>query len=199
MTAAVYEQTTGVPATSASTAIAPTTAATVGKWLDEYSELAVILPVLTGLFVTSRLHLRGANALIANLAIAAVSRQVIDQLKQEAIALPSAAPADRAAKAAPAAVAAPKADEDYKIVHSVPGRIRLRIPQLQEDRSFAKRLEKLLLAEDVVTGVRINRAAASVAIQYGEQGLSELELGMRLLGVLERAQTVPESADTTDP
>ncbi|NES96309.1 MAG: hypothetical protein F6K32_13965, partial [Desertifilum sp. SIO1I2] len=32
----------------------------LGHFLEEYAEIAAILPVLTGLFVTSRLQLRGA-------------------------------------------------------------------------------------------------------------------------------------------
>jgi hypothetical protein len=167
------------------------TTAQLGKFLDEYSEVAVILPVLAGLFVTSRLQLRGANALIVNLAIAAIARQVVHQLKQEAaVTLAGSNGVTHATGAAAASADTAAAAEDYKIIHSVPGRIRLRVPQLQDDRNFAKRLEKLLLADAIVSGVRINRAAGSIAIQYNDGGLSELELGMRLLQVLDQAKDV---------
>jgi hypothetical protein len=163
--------------------------AQLGKFLSEYSEVAVILPVLAGLFVTSRLRLRGANALIVNLTIAAIARQLVNQLKQEAaVSLPETNGLVRGE--VPSKSETP-ADEDYKIIHSVPGRIRLRVPKLQEDQLFAKRLEKLLLADPFVCGVRLNRSAASVVIQYIDGGLTELELGLRLLQALDQAQQPP--------
>ena len=170
----------------------------LGKFLEEYNEVAVILPVLAGLFVTSRLQLRGANALIVNLVIAAIARQTISQLKPD----PSIAASDTngTAMAEDSRSTNAGADEDYQIIHSVPGRIRLRVQLLQEDRNFAKRLERLLLADPIVDGVRINRAAASIAIQYSDGGLSELELGLRLLQILDQAKQVtppsPVNSDT---
>ncbi|ESA34886.1 cd co hg pb zn-translocating p-type atpase [Leptolyngbya sp. Heron Island J] len=166
------------------------TTAQLGQFLDEYREVALILPVLAGLFVTSRLRLRGANALIVNLTIAAIARQVMHQLKQEAVVNPvetngAAASTNGASNA--------ETDEDYKVLHSVPGRIRLRVPQIQEDRNFAKRLEASLLADPIVSGVRLNLAAASVVIQYTASGLSELDLGLRLLKILEQAKQTETS------
>jgi cation transport ATPase len=52
------------------------------------------------------------------------------------------------------------------IVHAIPGRIRLNVPKLAQDRDYAKRLERLLKADPQVTNVRINCDAASVAIAY---------------------------------
>ncbi|MCG9886089.1 MAG: metal ABC transporter ATPase [Cyanobacteria bacterium] len=153
----------------------------VGRWLEEYGEIATILPVLAGLLVTTQLRLRGGTALLVNLTIAAITRQTIIQLKKHGA--PPSPP--RLVEVAPAP--APP-EEDYMIVHSVPGRIRLRIPRLQEDPPFAKRLEKLLQEQDIVLGVRVNRAARSIAIRYDEGHLSELELGMRLLDLLAQAE-----------
>ena len=155
----------------------------LGQFLDEYSEVALILPVLAGLFVTSRLRLRGANALIVNLTIAAIARQVVHQLKQDAS--PVSPETNGATQPQSTRYTAP---DDYKVLHSVPGRIRLRIPQLLEDRNFAKRLEASLLADSIVLGVRINQAAASVVIHYADGGLSELDLGLRLLQILDQAK-----------
>ena len=160
---------------------ASTTTVQLGKLLDEYSEVAVILPVLAGLLVTSRLQLRGANALIVNLTIAAISRQIVHQLKHEAT--------DRPADANGAGAGANNsAEDDYKVLHSVPGRLRLQIPQLREDQSLAKRLETSLLNDSIVSKVRINRAAASVVIHYSNTDLSELDLGLRLLKILDQAK-----------
>ncbi|MEM7062571.1 MAG: HMA2 domain-containing protein [Cyanobacteria bacterium P01_B01_bin.77] len=166
----------------------PTSSTTVqlGKLLDEYSEVAVILPVLAGLLVTSRLQLRGANALIVNLTIAAISRQIMHQLKHEATASP--AEANGAAPVSAKSAEVKSTEDDYKVLHSVPGRLRLQIPQLREDQHFSKRLETSLLNDSIVSKVRLNRAAASVVIQYRDSSLSELDLGLRLLKVLDQAK-----------
>jgi len=173
--------------TSSTVEVQPTsttdTASQVGHLLEEYGEIAAILPVLTGLLVTTQLRLRGASALVVNIAIAAVTRQVIVQLKKQAGHTPSL-PALAAANNGTTATA----EEDYTIVHSVPGRIRLRIPRLQTEAAFARRLETLLLRQDIVLGVRVNRPASSVAIRYDGTNLTELELGMRLLQILEQAE-----------
>jgi hypothetical protein len=191
-----------------------TLSAQLGQWLQEYGEITTILPVLAGLFVTTRFQLRGSRALLTNLAIAAVVRQVILYFKQQAnssagtlaMVTAGAALATVATTSAPNNQSAASAQtspisltelgsnlgiglgcEDCTIVHSVPGRIRLRIDRLRTDRAYGKRLETLLKDEPIVLGTRINQAAASLAIQYDSTGLSDLELGLRLLQVLNRA------------
>ncbi|MBP0013268.1 MAG: hypothetical protein J7545_02635 [Roseofilum sp. SBFL] len=157
----------------------------LGQWLENTSEIAAILPVVTGLLVTSRLQLRGAQALLVNLTIAALVRQAIQQLKKQA--KPNS---ENDQQVLPASEEqSNQEEEDYKIVHSVPGRIRLRIPRLMNDMLYAKRLEKLLSAESKVKHVRTNPAAASLIIQYDGEGMSELELGMYLLNILDQANS----------
>ena len=176
--------TTEVHVTEVASAAATESASQLGRWLEEYGEIAAILPVMAGLLVTNRLQLRGANALLVNIAIAAIARQAIVQLKKQS-SHTSPVAVSKAAAEAPTVTAA---NEDYTIVHSVPGRIRLKILRLQSDSSYAKRLEKLLLAEDNVLSVRINRSASSLVIRYDNADMTELALGMRLLNLLERAE-----------
>ncbi|MGI0493674.1 HMA2 domain-containing protein [Alkalinema pantanalense CENA528] len=170
----------------------------IGHFLEEYGEIATILPVLAGLFVTSRLQLRGASALLANLAIAALIRQGVIQLKKQSQSTPTPFVTDIPFTNSqhPNGTAAPTVD-DYTIVHSTLGRIRLRIPRITRDSAYAKRLEKLLRADERVNSVRLNRAAASLVIHYDGVGVSELELGMRLLQILEQAETL--SSHPNDP
>ncbi|MCC5896757.1 MAG: hypothetical protein EA395_09740 [Phormidium sp. GEM2.Bin31] len=168
-----------------STAIAPR----LGQWLEDYNEITTILPVLAGLLATSRLRLRGAQALLVNLLIAALVRQVLGNLKQQGQSLSPAESHDGDSPTNGHATPAPQDPEDYTIVHSVPGRIRLRIPRLRTDAIYAKRLQALLVEDARVKSARINRAAASLAIQYDGGGVSELELGLYLLQVLEQAET----------
>lgn len=157
----------------------------IGQMLEDYGEIVAIAPVLAGLFVTSRLRLRGAQALLVNLTIAAVVRQVVGQLKQQASQSPETSNTVTVAENGSQPI---DPDEDYTILHSVPGRIRLRIPRLKSDAFYAKRLKNLLSENERVKYVRVNRAASSLLIQYDGEGLSELELGMYLLKILEQSE-----------
>ncbi len=58
------------------------------------------------------------------------------------------------------------------------------MPQLAIDGDFAHRLQQALNADEYVNHVRVNRPAASIAINYDNQGLSDWELGMRLMGII---------------
>lgn len=157
----------------------------LGHWLEEYGEIAAILPVLTGLLVTSRLQLRGVNALAMNIVMAAMTRQIIIHLKQE---IKDASPNGPCASNTAAISDATTESEDYTIVHSTPGRIRLRIPRLQHDAIYASQLEELLLTEDIVLGVRMSRAASSLVLHYDSTDLTDLDLGMRLMRALEQTE-----------
>lgn len=169
-----------------------TVAARVGQWLDTYSEIAMILPVLAGLLTTNQLRLRGAQALLVNILIASMVRQGVVQLREQAHATPASPPPVEHNGQDAGAIA----PDDYVIVHSVPGRIRLRIPRLRSDLLYAKRLENLLAADMRVKQVRINRAAASLIIRYDSAGVSELELGMYLLQMLEQAEKNPAPTES---
>ena len=159
------------------------------QFLKEHNEIEMILPVIIGVVVTSRFQLRGANALLVNLAVAGISRQVFATIKKQSPTV--------IAGAATQGVANHGASDDgeYTIVHSVPGRIRIKVPQLAEDQDFAHRLQNLLNEDDHVSHARINRAAASVVINYDAQGLSDLELGLRLLSIMNNAKGNEETSN----
>lgn len=164
--------------------------AQIGAFLQEHSEIETIAPVILGVLITSRFQLRGANALLANLSIASLARQLFTQLKQ-----PAAVGVATQANYAVDGHQTPNTLGDYAIAHSVPGRIRLRVPRLASDRVFARRLETLLKASDRITHVRLNCAAASVAIHYEAGGLSDWELGRGLLEILQVAESETEDRE----
>ncbi|MGK7958255.1 MAG: HMA2 domain-containing protein [Crocosphaera sp.] len=151
------------------------------QFLNDHNEVEMILPVILGIFITSRLQLRGANALIVNLAIASISRQVFANLKKITPVV---------ANSNGNGVGRVKTEENspYTVVHSVPGRIRVKIPRLGKDIEFCEVLEQLLEADDHVIESRISQMAASVVIYYDSQGLSDVELGLRLLNIMNQAE-----------
>ncbi|MDJ1179400.1 heavy metal translocating P-type ATPase [Roseofilum sp. BLCC_M91] len=58
-------------------------------------------------------------------------------------------------------------------VHSIPGRIRLRVPQLKENTAYAPQLEATLSTWPGVRHVRINQLSASLVVGYAPQVLQE--------------------------
>ena len=160
----------------------------ISAFLKEHGEIEMILPVVIGVFVTSRFQLRGANALLVNLLIASLGRQLFIQLKKEqpsAVIEGNNSNNSNNSNSTGEEMGASESDlQGYTIAHAVPGRVRLKMPQLAIDADFARRLKQALDADEYVNRVRINRPAASVAINYHNQGLSDWELGLRLMNIV---------------
>ncbi|GET38967.1 hypothetical protein [Microseira wollei] len=62
----------------------------------------------------------------------------------------------------------------YSVVHAIPGRVRFRVSKLVRDAEYAHRLQMLADSDSNITGVRINRNAASVAFNYHRLEISDL-------------------------
>ncbi len=154
-------------------------------FFKEHGEIEMILPVLIGVFVTSRFQLRGANALLVNLLIASLGRQLFIQLKKEPPSAVIESNNSDNSNSTGEEMGVSNSDlQGYTIVHTVPGRVRLKMPQLAIDADFARRLQQALDADEYVNRVRINRPATSVVINYNNQGLSDWELGLRLMNII---------------
>ena len=161
----------------------------VGAFLREHGEIEMILPVAFGVFFTSRLQLRGANALLVNLLVASLARQTFAHLKKEKTPPVAHSNNHSSYSSTVEDIGAAEANlQGYTIAHAVPGRVRLRMPLLAVDTDFARRLQQALNDDEYVKKVRINRAAASIAINYDNQGLSDWELGMRLMSIINNLQ-----------
>ncbi len=158
----------------------------LGGFLREHGEIEMILPVAIGVFVTSQFKLRGANALLVNLLVASLANQIFTQLKQERS--PAVTESNNFSSTGEQIGASETDLQGYAIAHAVPGRVRLRMPQLAIDPDFANRLQQALKADQYVKHIRINRAAASIAINYDNQGLSDWELGMHLINIINTAR-----------
>ncbi|WP_293155406.1 metal ABC transporter ATPase [Okeania sp. SIO2C9] len=168
-----------------------TTVPQLGAFLQAHNEIEYILPPLVGIMITNRFQLRGATALLVNLTVAGFVRQIIEQIKEQTETIP-VIDTEQTTISQPVTTVASDDSPTYTIVHSVPGRIRLRIPKVASDPNYVRRLEQLLTADFHVLGVRINTAAASVAIQYQADGMSDWELGMRLMTIIQEADTDKE-------
>lgn len=63
----------------------------------------------------------------------------------------------------------------YQIVHSTPGRLRVRIPRIRYDRAYSQRLEALAAADAKLSSIRLKPSAASVTIRYHTKLLKQSE------------------------
>ena len=75
------------------------------------------------------------------------------------------------------------------IVHSLPGRMRLRIPKLICDRYYKTNLEYLLKTNPLILRSRINSAAGSVVIHYNYNRDYEI-ISARIADIIEKANWV---------
>ncbi|MHC0068089.1 heavy metal translocating P-type ATPase [Nostoc sp. UIC 10890] len=55
---------------------------------------------------------------------------------------------------------------EYYIVHKISGRIRLRVPLLNQEPDYAQRLQELLTSDSRISQIRVNSSCNSIAIEY---------------------------------
>jgi len=83
----------------------------------------------------------------------------------------------------------------HAVVHRIPGRLRLKIPQLSWDEDYAKRLEWLVSNLEHVTTVRINTAAQSLVVSYDPDTISLKKLENRVINCLTAATNAELSTE----
>jgi Cu2+-exporting ATPase len=76
------------------------------------------------------------------------------------------------------------------LVHTTPGRMRLRVPRLRSDADYAQRLQVLLEADSLVTSVRIKPAAASLTVTYQPNKVSDAKIRSHLSYLIQAASEV---------
>lgn len=84
---------------------------------------------------------------------------------------------------------------DYKIVHAIPGRFRLQVPQLTWDEDYATRLEWLTSNIDGVTEARVNPPAKSLIVCYDSTIVSARKVQNNLIACLEEATNTELSTE----
>ncbi|ACK68682.1 Cation transport ATPase-like protein [Gloeothece citriformis PCC 7424] len=65
---------------------------------------------------------------------------------------------------------------DWEIIHKIPGRLRVRIPQLIWDWEYQNRLQRLLLKTRAITESRVNRGGGFLIVSYPENTVAEWAL-----------------------
>jgi hypothetical protein len=77
-----------------------------------------------------------------------------------------------------------------KVLHQTPGRIRLGVPRLKLDDTYANRLQCLLESVEDVRSIRISVSAASVVIGFSPE-IPEMEFARKLGKTIEEGFSAP--------
>lgn len=146
------------------------------------------LPLIVGLVVTRGLNLVGWRALLGYMVAAGTTRQIIDQFDSEtSVVLPILKKPENLEEEQQ------KSSLNYKIVHAIPGRIRISVPRVAEDIEYAEYIDDLLMRNQAVKSVRINRQATSVLVNYSNDIVSDLEMQAYLAEVLDSKEKTEDS------
>jgi P-type Cu2+ transporter len=78
----------------------------------------------------------------------------------------------------------------HKLVHAVPGRLRLRVPRLRQDKDYVQRLQVLLEADALFSSVRIKPAASSLTVTYKIGKATEAKVRSHLSYLIQAASDV---------
>src|SRR5215469_3502425 len=89
---------------------------------------------------------------------------------------------------------------NYEVKHQIPGRIRLAVPAVSKTEEAARACARLLRKQEGVTEVRVNRACASIIINYDinkPEVRARLERAMRAASIskLVSAQPAPQNGN----
>lgn len=122
--------------------------------LSSASHLDTVIPYMVGMVLTQQLGITGLPALPFYLLAAGTTKQVLEEYSETE---PPHTPSP-----------------EYRLAHSVPGRLRYEIKRLVEDEVYARRLERRVRDIPGITGVRINRSNASLVVLYNRR-ISSLE------------------------
>ena len=76
---------------------------------------------------------------------------------------------------------------NFEVRHAIPGRLRIRVPRLGYDDSYALRLQGLLEAVDGVTGVRVNSAAKCIIVNCEGAWFHDSDLQTGIVNSIQRA------------
>ncbi|BAU13730.1 hypothetical protein LEP3755_42710 [Leptolyngbya sp. NIES-3755] len=85
----------------------------------------------------------------------------------------------------------------YQIIHSIAGRIRLRVPWLETDSQSAGTYQQLVEAIDGVKTVRINPLAQSIVVEYNAKRVPLVKMEDLLIAVMQQVKLTPPAAAPT--
>jgi hypothetical protein len=153
--------------------------------VDWQERILDLIPLLLALAVTRRLNLQGWRSLVACVLIAGTTREIMGQLATESQSLSRVGDgplnaAEKNGQGYSASTKHPHSETEtpgkHQIIHTSPGRIRLRLPRLAKNLDYAADLQPHLAADQRLQSVRVNPHTASVTVKYDVQQFREPEI-----------------------
>lgn len=164
--------------------------------IDGASVVKSVIPLVAGTVVTSALGIQGFIAFPVFIIAENVTREVMKQFESETSGSKQVQNSQKTPVQLNGKSAVPKGDDKllalesevaYWVVHSIPGRIRFRVPRIAEDSEYTYKLTVLTEADAKVTEVRVNTAAASFAVSYDLSGISDEKMRSHLINLIQTA------------
>ena len=148
-----------------------------------------LIPVVAGMLVTGALGIEGFVAFPVYLITQNVTRQVIKQFEPKPLAEEQGSRvAEEQGRESNLTSSIQNPDAvAYQVVHAIPGRIRFRVPRIAEDAEYTHKLTVLVKADAKVADVRVNTAAASLAVGYKASLISDDQMRSHLMTLIQTA------------
>ncbi|MEB3338538.1 MAG: heavy metal translocating P-type ATPase [Leptolyngbyaceae bacterium] len=176
---------------------------------EKLSSLRSWVPLAAGILVTRGLGVTGFMAFPVYLVAESMTSQVMKQLESQLQPLLESEVSEevvnqpnnqefqgKSGRAGEHAVEVrPKIS--YQVVHTIPGRIRVRVPALALLPDYGHKLTLMAEADDRVTQIRINSIAQSVTIHYAPDHIPTDEIRSYLSHLLQSAQDVVLPVEST--
>jgi len=124
-----------------------------------------LIPLIAGLTVTGTLGISGLTSIPVYLLAAEATRLAIDFAKNE-MGDKEDKEEVKSQKSKVRINSRLPTPPNYKVLHSIPGRIRIHVPRLAKDEAYVQQVVRSLRTDERVTKFRLNRDAASLAITY---------------------------------
>ena len=155
--------------------------------IDWPAKLIEAIPLLVGVLITRRFNLQGWKAILAYIAAAGATRQLIgvveSKFNQDHLLTHPAAPAESNGHGQLSfdaqALSLSSSEKIHQVVHATPGRLRVRVP-LANNPDYAQQLQQRFDDDQRLQSVRVNSHTASVTVKYDIERFTEAEIRANL-------------------
>lgn len=83
----------------------------------------------------------------------------------------------------------------FQVVHTVPGRIRVRLPRLKRHQDYEAVLQQKIQSLGAVKAVRVNPSARSLIVHYDSHSTPETAFNADLISAIASTYPIPEKAE----
>lgn len=140
-----------------------------------FNQIISLIPILLSWFVVKRFNLSGWKAIVAYILATGLISEVIEQAQVELFpSLQNDNSSETKTQPQNLPNSAQEKELEYKIVHYIPGRIRLSMPKIGQDKNYGEKLQNLLEQDHRIKKVQINKNTGSVVINYLQEALGNL-------------------------